>query len=352
MLKNAVKKLMGSRMLDVCLFLKKTCTDRFDLDHAQRIMERLPLVLRPALKSFITYRYRVEITNAKRVSEHISMWRYSIRTAFIAPKTMLFYPDAPKPFHAMYKLLTYLGYYITSDRRKDCNPCMLWWLAFDGNPFAPEQSLSVLENVKRNGNTVLNRHGRDISKVAVNSTFEKVFGYSLSVDPRVYTGKCVMKLNWNALHQGKIVHCPSEPDDGDVVYQRLIRNEVENGLIEDMRVPVFGDKIPFVYLKYRLIENRMVDRAHTAYKAVIAETSTVLSAEEQKNICGFARQMGLDYCEVDVLRDRQDGRIYIVDANNTPSGPPSPISMDDEKIAVARLSEAFQEAFEHVPLFP
>jgi D-alanine-D-alanine ligase-like ATP-grasp enzyme len=154
-----------------------------------------------------------------------------------------------------------------------------------------------------------------------------------------------MKLNWNALHKGKVIDCPAEPADADVVYQRLVHNETEDGYVEDMRVPIFRDHIPFVYLKYRSVENRLVDRVHTNTKAVIAEVDDRLSGEEQRHICLFSKKMGLDYCEVDVLRDRDSGRIYIVDANNTPSGPPSPISDGDGKIAVVRLAKAFQEAF-------
>jgi hypothetical protein len=31
--------------------------------------------------------------------------------------------------------------------------------------------------------------------------------------------------------------------------------------------------------------------------------------------------MGLDYGELDVLRDADDGRLYVVDVNTTPFGP-------------------------------
>ena len=56
--------------------------------------------------------------------------------------------------------------------------------------------------------------------------------------------------------------------------------------------------------------------------------------DELNKIHRFCAKIGMDYGEVDVLRDRDDGRIYIVDANNTPSGPPSPISDSDGNIAV------------------
>ena len=37
-------------------------------------------------------------------------------------------------------------------------------------------------------------------------------------------------------------------------------------------------------------------------------------------ILAVCREMGLDYGELDVLRDREDGRLYILDVNDTPSG--------------------------------
>jgi len=218
-------------------------------------------------------------------------------------------------------------------------------LSFDGNPFAPEKSFPHAKNAIKNGTKLLNIYCNDISKARVNSVFEDVFGYSLAVDPQTYKGKCVMKANWNALHKGRIIECPAKLHEGDFVYQKLIRNEVKDGLVEDMRVPIFGNKTPFVYLKYRSVENRFVDRKHTNKKATIIEVSKVLSLSELKDIYLFCEAIGLDYGELDILRDREDGRIYIVDANNTPSGPTSSIGDDDGKAAVVRLSQAFEDAF-------
>lgn len=48
----------------------------------------------------------------------------------------------------------------------------------------------------------------------------------------------------------------------------------------------------------------------------------MLSKEEQTRIARFAAAMRLDFKGLDVLRDRGDGRIYIVDANKTDTGPP------------------------------
>jgi hypothetical protein len=221
-----------------------------------------------------------------------------------------------------------------------------WWRAPDGNPFGPseEETLSRLGRIPVNAK-LLNLKCEDISKEHLNRVFDEIFGYSVSVDPAVHNGKCVMKSNWNALHQGRIVECPTTVKDKNVVYQRLIRNEVEGGLVEDIRVPIIGNQTPFVYLKYRSIDNRFVDRVHTNTKATIAEVADVLSDDELNNIHRFCSRIGMDYGEVDVLRNSDDGRIYIVDANNQPSGPPSPISESEGKVAVIRLSRAFEEAF-------
>ena len=297
------------------------------------------------LLTYRSYRYRVKLTNTHGITEKLSLLLQSFRRTFIDRKTILFYPDGPKPFHALYRILMFLGYRITSDTQKKCNVAIKWWLAFDGNPFAPEKLFPPIKGTRKYRAKLLNMNCNDISKVRVNSVFEEIFGYSLSVDPSKHYGKGVMKLNWNALHKGQVIECPTDPREGDVVYQKLIRNEVADGLVEDMRVPIFGNKTPFVYLKYRSVNDRLVDREHTNKKATIVEVSEVLSEKELNNIHRFCERIGLDYGEIDVLRDRVDGRIYIVDANNTPSGPPSPISDDEGKVAVVRLSKAFEESF-------
>ncbi len=292
-----------------------------------------------------TYRYRVELTNTRGTAKKLSLLLQTLWRIFIDKKRVLFYPDGPLEFHALFKVLRYLGYQITTDPQKKCGLAIKWWRAFDGNPFAPVKSMPVIKGSKNGGVTVLNHRCNDISKHTVNSTFEEIFGYSQSVDPRKHNGKCVMKLNWNALHKGKVIKCPIRLLDDDFVYQKLVRNENGEGFVEDMRVPVFGNKTPLIYLKYRSVKDRFIDRAHTNTKATIAEVADLLSDDELYNIHRFCERIGMDYGEVDVLRDRDDGRIYIVDANNTPSGPPSPISDSEEKIAVVRLSQAFEEAF-------
>ncbi|MCP5005510.1 MAG: hypothetical protein GY941_16465 [Planctomycetes bacterium] len=291
------------------------------------------------------YKYRVEITHAKGIKGKLPLLLQSFWRSFIDRRMILFYPDEPKQFCVIYKILLFLGYRITTSSQKNCDLAIKYWHGFDGNPFYSEKSFSPLEAIGKKGVKVLNNRCNDISKNRINSVFEEVFGYSQSVDPYKYTGKCVMKSNWNALHQGKIIECPISKVDRNFVYVKLIRNETEDGFVEDMRVPVYGNKISLVYLKYRSVKNRFVDREHTNTNATITEVSEVLSEDEVSNVHRFCEGIGMEYGEMDVLRDRDDGRIYIVDANSAPSGPPSPISLDEADVAVVRLAKTFEETF-------
>jgi hypothetical protein len=292
-----------------------------------------------------SYRYQVDLTHAHDIAQKGPLLLQSFRRSFIERKRIFFYPEGPMPHCVIYKILLFLGYRVITDPQTDCNLTIKYWHGFDGNPFSPDKTFPQIIGNNKNGDGLLNIRCNDISKIHVNSIFEEIFGYPISVDPRKHTGKCVMKLNWNALHKGQIIECPAEPQEGDFVYQKLIRNETGDGFVEDMRVPIFGNKTPFVYLKYRSVKDRFIDRVHTNTKATIVEVSDVLSENELTNIYRFCERIGMDYGELDVLRNSDDGRIYIVDANNAPSGPPSPITDEDARRAIVRLSLAFEEAF-------
>lgn len=269
-----------------------------------------------------------------------TLWRFAFKN-----KTILFCPDEPlKPF-VIYKIVLFLGYRITANPLKRCDIAINWYNAMDGNPFLPPDPALTMLRRSRPSVTVLNVNCTDVSKRRVNAVFEETFGYSLTIDPLTYTGQCVEKSNWNGLHVGQLTECPTAKRKEDVVYQKLIRNVSKGGLVEDIRVPIFGGTIPFVYLKYRPLDNRLVDRSHTNKKAVIAEVKEVLSEKESSKIIEFSQRMGLDYGELDVLRDEVEGKIYIVDVNNNPFGPPEPISKSDANTAIVRLAQAFEKAF-------
>jgi hypothetical protein len=183
----------------------------------------------------------------------------------------------------------------------------------------------------------------DISKMNVSRHFSVVFGYSCDVDPFNYFGPCVEKSNENARHDGRIVRAPVLKRRAGAVYQRVINNAVQGDLVEDVRVPILNGLIPFVYMKYRPTAIRFDSSRNSAVR--LCPTEEALSADEISSIGKFARSIGMDYGELDVLRDRDDGRIYIVDANKTPMGPSYRLPSAELRRAVKMLARVFRDEF-------
>jgi glutathione synthase/RimK-type ligase-like ATP-grasp enzyme len=65
--------------------------------------------------------------------------------------------------------------------------------------------------------------------------------------------------------------------------------------------------------------------------------------EEIQHIEKYAAAMKVDFCEFDVLRHKGNQKIYIIDVNKTPYGPPEPLNNSDQVIALKKLSDAFMK---------
>ena len=231
-------------------------------------------------------------------------------------KRILFYPNFPYKKATLYQICLLLGYDVTNDPQRRFDLAIKWQryaTFFENDP--------VLSELFLQNNNIINFNCQDVSKECTNKIFKQVFGYSLAVDPLNYTGKCVAKSNLNAQHDGRIIDCPTNKIESGVVYQKLVDNEVENKAVLDYRVPIFKQEIPLVY-KY-LKKNQTTEQRFYGYPSLIsvelAETEEIFSQDEINKIIDFCQNLGLDYGELDILRDKQDQRIYIVDANNTPS---------------------------------
>lgn len=158
----------------------------------------------------------------------------------------------------------------------------------------------------------------DITKSRIADIFAEVAGYELRVDPLRHEGEMVCKSEANSTHDGAVVVGPLTATEPDRAYQRLIDNRHDGKTAVDLRPCVVGDEIPFTYVKYRPLADRFSDR----FSHVVAQrTETIFSAGEITLILRFCRRIGLDLGELDVLRDRTDGRIYIVDVATTPNSP-------------------------------
>jgi len=184
-----------------------------------------------------------------------------------------------------------------------------------------------------------------VSKRHVAEVFEKVFGYTLAVAPQSFEGAMVEKPNGNYTFEGRILEGPlrREDIDSERVYERYI-DTVVDGEAVDLRTPIYGQEIPVVYEKRRPQHGGLKD--HTSAK--IRDPEKVYSPSERDSLLLFAKELGLDYGELDVLRDVSDGRIYIVDVNNTPAGPPQQMSNAEITAALRILSPSFERLLDFV----
>ncbi len=185
---------------------------------------------------------------------------------------------------------------------------------------------------------IINVNCPDISKERVHVVHLEALGYSMNLNPRTYIGVAVEKSDENAVHDGQEVICPMAYPKTDAVYQKVLDNTNENGEYVDIRVPVIQGKIPLVYLKFKTKKNRFTNKAH---RATLHSPKEIFSSEEIEQIEKYALAMKVDFCEFDVLRHKGNKKIYIIDVNKTPYGPPHPLNQKDQEIALQKLSVAF-----------
>ncbi len=182
----------------------------------------------------------------------------------------------------------------------------------------------------------------DISKSHVAEVFEAVFGYPLRLDPCRCTGAIVEKAEKNGVHDGGVVIAPLRPREG-YVYQRLIDTTGPDGMVHDLRTPCVGGAPVVVWEKTKPVRLRFT--IHNS-RAVLRDPTTVYSAEELERIGAFTDRMGLDWGGLDILRDRKDGRIYIVDVNKTDLGPVIALGWSDKLRSMHRLATALSKLVE------
>ena len=245
---------------------------------------------------------------------------------------VFFWPHLPSKRTALYKALTQLGAHITNNTNVPVRARIFWEDATHRN-FQPPGQL--------HNHSFLNARLTDISKEAVERLHVKVFGYGTFVDPQTHRGQAVMKSDENATHDGRIIQCPTQPELG-YVYQQVINNQLSSGEVYDIRVPIIGPEIPFVYLKFRPEETRFFNANSRAELHPLGE---ILKPQEAVQLAQMAQLAQLDYGELDVLRDADTGRLFVVDINPTPYGPPNNLPPADAQKAITLLAQAFQRRF-------
>ena len=174
----------------------------------------------------------------------------------------------------------------------------------------------------------------DVSKSHVARVFEQVFGYALTVDPATWAGPAVEKGEDNGAHDGRIVQCPTAPLP-DRVYQRVIDN-TDGDHVVDLRTPCVDGAPVLTFIKRRPVHDRF---ANYNSSVTLHRAGDLFSAGELATIGRFCAAMTLDWGGLDILRDRADGRLYIVDVNKTDM-PPLRLPWRQKLEAISRLSKA------------
>jgi hypothetical protein len=263
-----------------------------------------------------------------------NIWRISRRLSGHKPPTIAFLPDRPRPWYLIWPVMHCAGAK-QIDNAADADIVM----QFDDSTTC-EPKLPDFSHRQRKVRTV-NFNCRDVSKSTVSAAFERVAGYALAIDPATHKGPVVDKSEVNAAHDGRVVQGPFERVTGRS-YQKLIDNEIDGGLVEDLRTcTVKGDAI-IVFRKRRPLSRRF---ANENVSVDWVRPEDVYSPAEIDLIRRFCSEIRLDWGGVDVLRNRQDGRIYIVDANKTDMGPPVALPLGQKLRATRLLARAFGKAF-------
>ncbi len=270
------------------------------------------------------------------VLKQVSAWfAYFFAAQRIEPAepsfSIYFTPERARPWYLIWAVARAAG----AKLAKDASQADVV-MQFEDATFSPNPAPARL----RDGAQLVNFDCTDVSKSAVARASAVAFGHALAVDPTTHVGPAVEKSEINAAHDGRIVQCPTQPLPGRV-YQRVVDNRgIDPNLVEDLRTCTVAGRPVCVFIKRREVTKRFLN---TNVDVTLKMPDEVFSAEEQRRIGAFAREIGLEWGGVDVLRDRTDGKLYIVDANKTDMGPPIALNLPDKLKATRALASAFRE---------
>lgn len=268
----------------------------------------------------------------KQVSAWFGYFFAARRIEPAAPSfTIAFAPERARPWYLIWAVARAAGARLAKDvAHADVV------MHFEDATYSPNDPPAKLKP----GARLVNFRCTDVSKTRVTRACETAFGNRLAIDPAAHVGVAVEKSEINAAHDGRIVHCPTTALPGRV-YQRVIDNRaLDLNLVEDLRTCTIGGKPVCVFIKRREVTKRFLN---TNTEVLLRAPEEVFSREEIGQISAFTREIGLDWGGIDVLRDRNDGRLYVVDANKTDMGPPIGLNLPDKLKATRMLAQAFRE---------
>lgn len=281
---------------------------------------------------FINYLYSKKKSNFFTIFKQIRELLFALRNNNFLRKngTVWVTPYFPSRNSTLYKISRNLGFNLVS--RPFSNTTL--GINFHDSTFQSER-ITYPFNF-----TIINKNIFDISKSRVDFIHQQVFGYNTIIDPKKYIGRCVVKSNENALHDGTPVQCPVIEIDPRKIYQVLIDNQ-EADLFVDFRVCVMKSEIVIIYKKFKELFFRFTNetcKAEIIHHELIPE-------DIRAKIIQFCEIIEAEFCELDVLKDNNSNKWYVIDVNKTPYGPPASLSNKDKKKAVRILSDGFRKNF-------
>jgi hypothetical protein len=230
-------------------------------------------------------------------------WQVQHRRRKRFPLRIAFTPEAPRYFHAAYRLCVRLNVDVVPLAEADV---VLHWadvtIRNDPPPGLDPRAI--------------NARVCDISKRHVGEVHGQVFGYDLGPEPGAT--EVVEKSDTNSTHDGRIVDRPSGAPG--MVTERLIDNRLDEHLVSDFRVSVKDGGIAWTFRRYRPLGDRFMQSGRNLL-AVVVDADAYFSADEQTRLLALCDAIGADWAELDVLRDGPSGRLYVVDVNPTPAFP-------------------------------
>ncbi len=269
------------------------------------------------------------------IIKQVSAWfRFFFAAQGIEPQaphfTIAFTPERARPWYLIWAVSRAAGAKLAHEASQ-ADVVM----QFEDATYSPNSPPSQLKP----GAKLINFGCSDVSKTKVSRACAAAFGNPLAIDPLTHVGEAVEKSEINAAHDGHIVRCPMKPIAGRV-YQRVVDNRgLDPELVEDLRTCTVGGKAACVFIKRRPVSRRFIN---TNTEVLLRAPEEVFTPDELRQITAFTREIGLDWGGVDVLRDRSDGKLYIVDANKTDMGPPITLNLPDKLKATRMLAAAFR----------
>ncbi len=151
----------------------------------------------------------------------------------------------------------------------------------------------------------------NVSKSRVDAAWEEVSGCTIQVDPTTNSGRMVVKPEENGAHGGRVVVGPA-PRRRGFVYQKFVATRSDGRLL-GARAVIIGREMPAVLDFWTAESDMFVGPSH----CVARTAGELYTATERDQILQFAERLGLEFGELEVVRDDASGLIYVIDANRT-----------------------------------